>query len=229
MKISEIFYSIQGEGRNMNVPTVFIRFQGCNLNPGCTWCDTKYARMDGGTEMDVDQIMAHPDYVAAKCQSNGRQKRVCITGGEPLFHKKDVKSLVEHIHSRDKAQIEIFTNGSQPVPQWCNLVSTFVVDVKCPSSGVESVAFPDWFRMRPFDQVKFVVADEKDIDYVKELHPDELCRPEVVISPMIPVTIQRPGPEELKWAFRVIEFCKEYGYRFSLQMHKQLWGNKRGV
>ena len=214
----------------MNVPTVFVRFQGCNLPPrGCSWCDTKYAQREGGSDLTVDEILGHTCFVAAKPLNSTGRKHVCITGGEPLSHAEDVRTLIRCIHSRECAEVEIFTNGTLPVPSWCNLVASFVVDIKCPSSGVESVCVSDWFKMRCCDQVKFVVANKDDIRYVRSLHPEATCRPEVIISPMIPLSSHPLDTEELEWARYVIGFCKEYGYRFSWQQHKLLYGNKRGV
>lgn len=228
MRINETLYSIQGEGKNMNVPTAFIRFQGCNLNPGCKWCDTKYARNDGGTDMTIEEILKDPNIVAVRRQAVTRQPHICITGGEPLSHDSEVSELVKTLHRRGY-YIEIFTNGTLPIPMWGSDVDSFVVDVKCPSSGVTSPYAKDWFDARTNDQIKFVVADEVDIAYVESLKPFDDCWPEVLISPMIPVSSEVIGLKELEWARRVIEFCKTYGYRFSLQEHKILWGNRRGV
>lgn len=225
MRVNEIFYSIQGEGRNMNVPTAFIRLQGCNLNPGCLWCDTPYAQTDGGHDFNMIDVMMTLDNIWLGKNARSRYNHVCLTGGEPLVQDEEVFKLVQ-ILTRQNYPVEIFTNGSIVPPYWHNRVS-WVVDVKCPSSGVSSRAYEDWCATGPFNQVKFVVADDTDLKYVTDLHPDRYCRPEVIISPMLPV--KAFGPAELEWARTVVEFCKKYQYRFSLQQHKLLWGNRKGV
>jgi len=98
MKINEIFYSLQGEGTQIGLPTVFIRTSGCNLR--CDWCDTKYA-WDGGEEYTTQEILAEI--------SNHPVKRVCITGGEPLI-QDDLLDLIDKLVQISEISIE--TNGS---------------------------------------------------------------------------------------------------------------------
>lgn len=227
LKINEVFYSIQGEGKNMNVPTVFVRFQGCNLHPGCRWCDTSKARGDGGDDVSIYEVMSCIN-TTLEHHTEPRVHHVCITGGEPLVHHRDVMELVLKLKAQG-IYVEVFTNGSLEPPVWRYQVDSWVADVKCPSSGVTSSEYEKWFGMRKQDQVKFVVADNTDLEYVKSLNPYKYCRPEVVISPMIPVGFGIVGLEQYTWARKVVDFCKLYGYRFSLQLHKLLWGEKEGV
>ncbi len=102
MKISEIFYSLQGEGVLIGEPTTFIRTIGCNLD--CSWCDTKYAR-EGGVEMSLDEILDEVSGYGAPF--------VCITGGEPLL-QPEVYKLIEAL-LEDEYHITIETNGSVPL------------------------------------------------------------------------------------------------------------------
>src|SRR5512137_1343861 len=155
MKITEIFRSLQGEGKNQGKPCLFIRLAGCNLN--CTWCDTKYSR-EGGMTMSLDSVLeqvwrVNPPYV-------------CITGGEPLIQADALESLLASLHSRG-TEIDIETNGTidfsrfQPYASVC-------MDVKCPSSGeVSDLSLLS--KIRPEDSVKFVVKDEADCRYAQEV------------------------------------------------------------
>jgi 7-carboxy-7-deazaguanine synthase len=170
MKIAEIFKSLQGEGKNQGKPCLFIRLAGCNLN--CQWCDTAYART-GGMDMSLDMILeqvwrTNPSYV-------------CITGGEPLFQAAELEPLLISLHKRGTA-IDIETNGTfdfrklQPYASIC-------MDVKCPSSGEQStLTLLD--AIRPQDSVKFVVKDEADCQYAREIILKYRIRGEIFLSPV---------------------------------------------
>ena len=170
MKIAEIFRSLQGEGKNQGKPCLFIRLAGCNLN--CRWCDTAYART-GGMEMSLDMILeqvwrTNPSYV-------------CITGGEPLLQADELEPLLVSLHKRGTA-IDIETNGTfdfrnlQPYASVC-------MDVKCPSSGEQSnLALLD--EIRPQDSVKFVVMDEADCQYARDIITKSRIRGEIFLSPV---------------------------------------------
>jgi len=170
MKIAEIFKSLQGEGKNQGKPCLFIRLAGCNLN--CQWCDTVYART-GGMEMSLDMILEqvwrmNPSYV-------------CITGGEPLLQATELEPLLISLHKRSTA-IDIETNGTfdfrklQPYASVC-------MDVKCPSSGEQSnLVLLD--AIRPQDSVKFVVKDEVDCQYARDIITKYRIRGEIFLSPV---------------------------------------------
>jgi 7-carboxy-7-deazaguanine synthase len=170
MKIAEIFKSLQGEGKNQGKSCLFIRLAGCNLN--CRWCDTAYART-GGMEMSLDMILeqvwrTNPSYV-------------CITGGEPLLQADELEPLLISLHRRGTA-IDIETNGTidfrklQPYASIC-------MDVKCPSSGEQSnLALLD--AIRPQDSVRFVVQDEADCQYARDIIAKYRIRGEIFMSPV---------------------------------------------
>lgn len=231
--INEVFYGLQGEGTYVGEPTAFIRLQGCNLEPGCTWCDTRYASKSGGDNYAPDYILQQIE------QYNCRW--VCITGGEPLMHLGLVH-LVEALRQASYS-IEVETNGTYRPPDWYNKVNSWVVDIKCPSSGVNGQSRWDvWSKLRrPFghDQLKFVVSTEEDLSYVKRTLEDCTPVPEVFVSPVIRECYWRDDNQlclpvvefwDVPWAQRVVEFCKTQGLRMSLQQHKLLYGvHKRGV
>jgi len=170
MNITEIFRSLQGEGKNQGKPCLFIRLAGCNLN--CRWCDTAYAQ-SGGIEMSIDAVLEHawhpnPSYI-------------CITGGEPLLQADDLEQLLVLLHGRG-ITIDIETNGTidftrvQPYASIC-------MDVKCPSSGEQSdIRLLD--ALRPQDTVKFVVQDETDCLYARDIITSHQIPGEIFFSPV---------------------------------------------
>lgn len=199
MKITEIFRSLQGEGRNQGKSCLFIRLAGCNLN--CAWCDTRYSR-NGGTTMSLDSVLeqvwrVNPPYV-------------CITGGEPLMQADALEPLLASLHER-KTMIDIETNGTfdfsrfQPYASVC-------MDVKCPSSG-EVSDLSLLAKIRPVDSVKFVVKDEADCRYAQEVMTGHTIAGEIFFSPV-------SGSD-----FRpIVQFvlAGNLPVRFQLQLHKIL-------
>lgn len=216
-----MFESIQGEGVRAGVPVVFVRLQGCNFFPnGCSYCDTQYAaNPEGGKEMSIDAVVAEAR--SYECSY------VCISGGEPLLQMSAVAQLVDTLGGL-KVKTEVETNGSILPIGVCP--SFWDVDVKCPSSGPAYGSFRmGWLRkMRKKDQLKFVVGTEEDLDFVRGFLNGSKTRPQVLVSPVIKsesdvLACMNP------WLQRVAEFCKEQNVRYSLQIHKVIWGNKRGV
>jgi len=238
IKISEIFHSIQGEGIHAGTPMAFIRFQGCNLNPGCSYCDTGYAQdKEKGEETSIEQILVRLNELPPF-------DWVCITGGEPLMQQEGLFELTEALSRKGLSSL-IETNGSIPPNINCLVelksvsskslnffdphlgcwVDCWSVDVKCPSSGV-SVFDIRWLDILTADDyLKFVVGNIEDLNFVKNFDLEYMPCTEIVVQPVI----EKSGWDQYRWAARVAEFCCKNNFRFSLQLHKLLWGNKRGV
>lgn len=223
VRISEIFYSIQGEGVHAGVPTTFIRMQGCNLLPGmnCRYCDTSYAQdSNKGTEMSIVDIL---DKCVAVRNSTYRHW-VCVTGGEPLAQLEALHELVKGLRNYG-FRIEVETNGTLPKPSWWTLVDSWVADIKCPSSGVGGLSLEEWFITRGCDQVKFVVGDREDLRFSRNLITKYRGKnPTILVSPVLTEVLI-----DQAWMEEVVEFCKELRVSFSLQVHKVCFGNKRGT
>src|SRR6185369_14028805 len=153
LTVNEIFHSIQGESSHAGRPCVFVRLTACDLR--CSWCDTPYAFHEGH-KMSVDEVVAA--VAGHECPL------VEITGGEPLL-QEDVYPLMERLLAGGHT-VMLETGGHRPITRVPAAVVK-IVDVKCPGSG-ES-ASNDWNnldRLAPHDEVKFVVQDRVDYEFV---------------------------------------------------------------
>ena len=212
LKVNEIFYSIQGESTFSGRPCVFIRLSGCNLR--CSYCDTKYAYNEG-SYMDLDEIISL--VLSYKC------RLVEVTGGEPLIQEHTPKLISRLIDAGLKVLLE--TNGSKDI----SLVDKRcirIVDIKCPFSGeVEKNDFNNLKRLTPEDEIKFVIADRKDYDFAKNVLKN---------WDIVPF---KPNPVHFSPVYGILdpkvlsEWILEDGLdvRLNLQIHKYIWGDKRGV
>ena len=231
-KVIEIFYSLSGEGITVGVPTCFIRLAGCSLRCGKTenstmWCDTGYAlSYEKGDSMTTASVMEKLD------EFSRNKVQVLVTGGEPLeAEKRDfVQELANLVFEKNKnssyAQTRIETNGMENISGLTNMV--FSIDYKLPGSGMEAQMNPDNFRLiaernNPLDEVKFVVRNRADFDHslavIERFH---LSGSNLVFSPV---------HAELEAAV-LADWIKDAGIptsRLSVQLHKILWGDRKGV
>ncbi len=209
MKVIEIFTSLQGEGVLMGTPTTFVRFEGCNLD--CQWCDTKYAR-EGGREMTPHQVL---DEVEER-----NVPFVCLTGGEPMLQEGILEVIEELLDSDHHVTIE--TNGSvplDPLPTSDDILIS--MDVKCPSSGMSHRMYRDNLTfLGPQDQLKFIIADRVDYLYAKKVLRENEVNCPIIMTPV-------GGTELRDLATWVLE--DRLWVRVLPQLHKLIWGEKRGV
>jgi len=207
LKITEIFYSLQGEADTVGFPTVFVRLTGCPLR--CGYCDTAYA-FHGGEWMSLDGILGRVAEFAPRY--------VCVTGGEPLAQKNCLPLLVDLCEANYRVSLE--TSGAMPLAPVDPRVIR-VVDVKTPGSGEESRnRYEDLALLRPEEQIKFVICDRADYEWsrdkVASLGP--CCT--VLFSPSAG---QLPARELADWIL-----ADRLPVRFQLPLHKVLWGNVPG-
>ncbi len=210
LRVTEIFYSLQGESRTVGWPTVFIRLTGCPLR--CVWCDSAYA-FSGGTRLTVADILSE---VAAY-----RPRFVCVTGGEPLAQPGCLVLLDALVEAGYSVSLE--TSGSLDVSA-VNPRVIKVLDLKPPGSGEEAAnRYENLAYLQPADQVKFVIRDELDYRWasekLKEHRLPERC--EVLFSPVA----GEQDPTAL--AERIL--ADRLDVRFQMQLHKHLWGDRTGV
>ena len=230
MRVTETFKSCQGEGPGIEQPTVFVRFAGCNLakeGTPCRWCDTPKSQCNQGQEYNISQLLERVKELAKGC------RRVCLTGGEPLIQPTiELKDFISEL-KRFGYFVEVFTNGTLVPPLTLfRAVDCWVVDIKGPSSTAHiKCNLEGWMRVvRPQDMIKFVVADNCDLDYT--LMAIDIYQPKAPISVSPCITsdlLNEPGELARQWMQRVWEFCVENNYRFGLQVHKVVFGNKEGV
>ncbi|MCU0633165.1 MAG: radical SAM protein [Methanolinea sp.] len=199
MKVSEIFRSIQGEGRNQGRPCTFIRFAGCNLH--CAWCDTPRAR-SGGTDMNQDEIITQVRGLGGTY--------LCITGGEPLLQGRPLLSLIQSLHVAGYL-MDIETNGTIDFTGFQDYAS-ICMDVKCPSSGEES-DLSLLSHITRNDSVKFVVRDREDCEYAAGVLMTHSIPGEVFFSPV-------EGSDANAVASFLI--AEDLPARLQLQLHKIL-------
>ncbi|MBI1788030.1 MAG: 7-carboxy-7-deazaguanine synthase QueE [Acidobacteria bacterium] len=223
MRIAEIFYSIQGEGILVGVPSAFVRTSGCNLR--CVWCDTPYTSWHPeGESLTLDAI----------CDAVARfpARHVVVTGGEPMI-AKGIVELTGRLRER-RLHITIETAGTVFAPVDCDLMS---ISPKLANStpGGEWGPIHDQLRIQPdiltrliqsYEyQLKFVVAQPEDLPEIVALL-DRLAagRSKVVLMPEGTDAAQLR--ERGRW---LAEICKREGFRFSPRLHVDLYGNQRGT
>ena len=224
MRIAEIFYSVQGEGSLVGVPSVFVRTSGCNLR--CVWCDTPYTSWNPeGEHFTLEAIVARVrEYPAAR--------HVVLTGGEPMI-APGIVELSNELHRRGY-HITIETAGTVAAPVACDLMS---ISPKLANSTPEGPfrARHERLRRNPealrnlisrFDyQLKFVIANEGDLIEVQELTAE-------IGAPAENIILMPEGIDEKTLSERgamVAGLCKRFGYRFSPRLHVHLYGNRRGA
>jgi 7-carboxy-7-deazaguanine synthase len=228
VRISEIFYSIQGEGRLVGTPSLFIRTSGCNLR--CVWCDTPYTSWrPEGSSWPLAKILARVDRQATK--------HIVITGGEPLL-APEIADLTTELRCRSK-HITIETAGTVFKPVHCDLISLSPKLANSTPWKREKGKFAAMHEKRRLNfpvlqnylgrydyQLKFVVDGKEDFgeirDIVKRLKNVDPTR--VLI--MAQGTTKKQLSEKTGW---IVDQCLRHGYGFTPRLHIELFGNRRGT
>jgi 7-carboxy-7-deazaguanine synthase len=227
VKIAEIFFSIQGEGILVGVPSVFIRTSGCNLR--CSWCDTPYTSWrPEGENLAVDQIIDQVAHFGAS--------HVVVTGGEPMI-SPEIEALTAALRERG-LHITIETAGTVHKPVACDLMS---ISPKLANStprereGGRWAELHDRLRYQPEVlarlvrdypyQLKFVVSAPTDLAEIQPI-VESLAADRARIV-LMPEGIDRDTTRQR--GLWLAEICKTTGYRFSPRLHIDLWGDRRGV
>lgn len=218
LKLTEIFYSLQGEGLTSGLPTIFVRLTGCPLR--CSYCDTTYS-FTGGVRLSLDDILA--DIAQYPC------KRVCVTGGEPLAQPNAIalmKLLLVHGY-----EVSLETAGALSVKEVPVQVSK-VMDLKTPSSGeCKRNLWENLDYLTAHDQLKIVIADRTDYEWaVAKLWEFDLHNKCGVVwfSPMFEIDERKSDVPNI--AIQLAEWILADGLpvRLQLQLHKIIWADARG-
>lgn len=209
LRITEIFYSLQGETRTVGLPTVFIRLTGCPLR--CGYCDTEYA-FTGGERLSLESILESTDKYKAHY--------VTVTGGEPLAQKNCLPLLVSLCDKGYDVSLE--TSGSIDIADVDPRV-VIVMDLKTPASGEESKnRYENLALIKKTDQIKFVICDRNDYEWSKQqIEKYQLTeKAEILFSP---VHGEKMARQLADW---ILE--DNLSVRFQLQLHKYLWNDEPG-
>ena len=202
----EIFCSIQGESSDSGLPCVFVRLYGCPV--GCSYCDQPQT-IDQKKRISVGSIVD-------KIIKYKGVKNVCITGGEPLIYK-EVLPLAWELLSMDY-KVSIETSGCVPIQDLGYRRSfKYVMDIKCPSSGVsEKNVFDNLILLQFNDEVKFVIANREDYEYMKMVLKKYPTSASILVSPMFDKNQKAViGRELVDW---IIE--DRLNVRVQIQLHK---------
>ena len=207
LNITEIFFSLQGEAKEVGLPTVFVRLTGCPLR--CNYCDTAYA-FKGNNPLTLDHILNEV--------SKYNTPYICVTGGEPMAQSNCLKLLDCLIDEGYKVSME--TSGSIDIAPVNSKVS-IVMDIKTPSSTEEKQnRYENLSVLQSKDQLKFVIASRSDFDWSCDLLKKNQVKSEVLFSPVY------ESLEPFQLADWILE--KKINVRLQVQLHKILWGDQKG-
>ena len=210
LRLTEIFYPLQGEARTVGRPTVFVRLTGCPQR--CVWCDTEYA-FSGGEKWSLEAIVEQ----VASYQAH----YVTVTGGEPLA-QPNCLPLLTALCDRG-LDVSLETGGAMDIADVDPRVSV-VMDLKAPGSGEQhNNRLENIPLLQPHHQVKFVLADRKDYDWARFMLDQHQLHQRVSDVLFSPVQGQLPPGELADWVV-----ADRLPVRFQLQLHKLLWNDARG-
>lgn len=209
LRVTEIFFSLQGESTRVGLPTLFIRLTGCPLR--CGYCDTDYA-FNGGETLSVAKILEQA------AQYNAHY--VCVTGGEPLA-QKHTPALLTALCNRHYA-VSLETSGALNISAVDPRVSR-IIDIKTPGSGeTDKNHWDNLALITPHDEIKFVLCSEDDYRWAKHVI-DEYDLSERCPVLLSPAHGQLDPAALADWVVR-----DQLRVRMQVQLHKYLWGNERG-
>jgi organic radical activating enzyme len=230
LPVSEIFHSIQGEGRFAGYPALFIRLMYCNL--GCAWCDTRYTWEQGA--IDASQLMTL-EAIAEQAvgmippKVGADSVHIVITGGEPMLHQSRIPTLIDKLRERGFGFVEIETNGMfEPSKEMIQRISWWNCSPKLsnngisPSTNIVSGALKKIQETAKCD-FKFVIQTRRDLEELEASYLPLIPRERIMLMPE--GTTRERLSQVSGW---LIEECRNRGYRFSPRVHIMTWGNQRG-
>lgn len=240
----EVFFTIQGEGKNMGLPSVFVRTSLCNLH--CIWCDTDYTWNWSGTRFEhhndarpgyrkfdkKEWTVSLPVEEVATLVAAFPCKHLVLTGGEPLLQQEALGRLMQLLRDRDPDYtFEVETNGTLvPEGAFEQLVGQYNVSPKLANSNNsrslrEKPAAYYFFAQSPKSNFKFVISEKEDLTETLDLI-DRYRIPATKVWLMPEGASRTALTRRRKW---LAEVCKSFGFRYTDRLHVQIWGGKKGV
>lgn len=237
----EIFYTVQGEGKNMGQPSIFVRTSLCNLH--CVWCDTDYTWNWEGTrfahvkdvdpayeKFDMQEVIAEMPVEAVAAEVRQYPcKNVVLTGGEPMMQQEALSELMEQLAPGYFFEVE--TNGTlMPDTRFGQLIHQYNVSPKLANSGNskrlrEKEKVLHFFARSPKAHFKFVLTKEEELEEVLHLiNRYDIQAGNVYLMPEGMTEAELNARQQ--W---LVEVCKAYGFHFTTRLHILIYGNKRGV
>lgn len=240
----EIFHSIQGEGKSIGIPSIFVRTSMCNLH--CIWCDTDYTWNWAGTRFPHlnDQDPSYKKFVKKEwileCELSAVAEKVAafacnnviLTGGEPMMQQQALADLMQLLSTRSTDyRFEVETNGTlSPTPAFDAVIHQYNVSPKLENSANprrlrEKPVALRFFAASPKANFKFVIAERTDLEEVLGFLKTYTIAPEKVWL-MPEGTSAESLARRREW---LVEICKNNNFRYSDRLHVQIWGNLKGV
>ena len=230
LNVNEIFRSIDGEVNHwgQGALTTFIRLQGCNLSPPCSYCDTKYAQdpnkiVHESTIPDIMKIIDNKDD-----QNDLIQQKVTITGGEPLLQCREVVKLIERL-VYEEFNVSIETNGTILIPRGmlsrpaCIQQISWVIDYKL--STPHKVCIDNFWNATSQDWIKFVIEAPEDFQCAVDVAQSLIsggCKARIAFSPVT----KNNNTQQAQWLAEKIIEKQLWNITLNLQIHKLIWPNK---
>lgn len=210
LRISEIFYSLQGEARTVGLPTVFVRLTGCPLR--CRWCDTEYA-FTGGERRELSEVL--------QTVASYQPRYVTVTGGEPLAQPACLPLLSALCDQGYEVSLE--TSGALPIGDVDPRV-VVVMDLKAPGSGeAHRNLYDNVAHLDGNDQVKFVISSRQDYEWARFKCDEYQLYQRVSDVLFSPTHTELPARDLADWIL-----ADRLPVRMQVQLHKYLWNNERG-
>ncbi len=231
LPVTEVFYSLQGEGRFVGTPAVFVRLKYCNL--GCAWCDTRFTwdaeRIEDGELMTPGEIVRQCLETIEAQVAHVQDVHVVITGGEPMLHQERIPDLCAALRAEGFEFLEIETNGMYvPSAAMLAAIDWWNCSPKLSNSGIPVLrnrvaeALGTIIATHKCD-FKFVIQNPKDIDEMERYYLPPIPAEKIILMPEgITSEVQL---RIMPW---LMEECARRGFRFSPRLHILGWGNERG-
>ena len=227
LQISEKFYSIQGEGKTMGAPSIFVRLTGCNLLcKSDKWVCDSIEVWRKGNKVDFKEVLSIEDIISLE---NG--VHLIFTGGEPLLHQKSIASFLAYLQMEHNLRpfVEVETNGTiMPIKELIFDVNVWNVSPKLTNSGETLKKRVNIAAIQQFNKLntifKFVISERKDVEEIFDVFGNYIERKKVYLMPAA------DNQETLyEKRIEVIEFCKQYILNFTDRLHITTWNKKTGV